>query len=153
MATTHAYRFPDPVSPHLAARRASTKIRLEPLVAQAASLEATGRTLVVESAGGLFTPLTDEPLTNADLVAALRPDHVVLIAPNRLGVLHDVIATVTAGSSRGLRFVSIVLSQQQLADASQSSNRDELERLTRTPVFTWNAGAPLPEHLLELLRT
>ena len=46
--------------------------------------------LVVELAGGLFSPLAPQ-LTNAEVIAALAPTFTFLVAPDRLGVLHDIV--------------------------------------------------------------
>jgi len=59
--------------------------------------------LVVEGAGGLFSPLSDRWL-NIDLLDQLRswslPVRTVLVAADRLGVQHQVIATCRAAASQ-----------------------------------------------------
>src|SRR6185312_668115 len=86
------YVFADPVSPHLAAREAGTPIRLDVLVPLIQAAQTECDVLLVELAGGFFSPLSDE-LVNADLARALSPDATLLVAPDRLGVLHELIAT------------------------------------------------------------
>src|SRR5579872_4213099 len=51
-----AYIFDDPVSPHLAARRAKKKIVLEKIVPPPSSPDSP---LVVEGAGGVLVPIND----------------------------------------------------------------------------------------------
>lgn len=82
------FAYERPISPHLAAREEGRPIDLAAIVACADGLS-RDVTLLVETAGGLFSPL-DETRTMADLVLALAPDAVVLVAADRLGVLHEV---------------------------------------------------------------
>jgi dethiobiotin synthetase len=118
------YSFREPISPHLAARREGASIDLDRIVRVAHELAA--EVLVIETAGGLFSPL-GVGVTNADLIRALAPDRVLLVAPDRLGVLHDVGAAVTAARAVGLAIDSVVLSAPEMADASTHTNRRELE--------------------------
>jgi dethiobiotin synthetase len=113
----------EPISPHLAARRAGITLSAEAIV------EATKDTMIVESAGGLYSPLSDEE-TNAD-VAMLYGERalVVLVAPDRLGVLHDVGACVRAAEADGITFAAVALSAPAQADASTGTNAAEIERL------------------------
>lgn len=129
LAPTFAYRRP--ISPHLAAREEARPIALPPIVAQVESLARVHEVVLVETAGGLFSPL-DDVLTVADLARALAPDRLVLVAPDRLGVLHDVRATMLAAS--GLLRPLLVLSAPTTPDDSTGSNGAELERLGLGPV-------------------
>lgn len=139
------YAFVPPVSPHLAAREAGRAIDLGVLARRAAELE--DGALVVETAGGLFSPL-DERSTNADLVRALAPARVVLVAPDRIGVLHDVGATARAARAEGLDAMEVVLSAPAAPDASTGTNAAELARLGVLVRATFPRAAPdAPESL------
>jgi dethiobiotin synthetase len=116
--------LPEPISPHLAARRAGRTIALEPIAAWVAAR--TRDVTLVETAGGLFSPL-GAGIHNASLVRALGADAVVLVAPDRLGVLHDVTATLAAASE--LPFMDVALSAPAEADASTGTNAGELAEL------------------------
>ena len=89
--------------------------------------------LIIEGAGGLFSPLSAS-LLNIDFAIHLRthwPElRVVLVAPNRLGTIHDCIATVRASESAGLPIDQIVLNQFAIPDASVATNADEIRRWT-----------------------
>lgn len=133
-----AYRFDVPVSPHLAARLEGRPIDLAILREAVRMLADQVELLLVELAGGLFSPLTDEQ-ANADLVRALLDAQptakVLLVAPDRLGVLHDASATTLAAESQGVRLDAIVLSAPEKPDASTGTNAAELTRLVRVPVL------------------
>lgn len=131
VAPTFAYA--PPVSPHLAAREAGRPIELARVRAAADALASGADALVVEGAGGLFTPL-GPGLTNADLVRAVAADVVLLVAPDRLGVLHDVGAARAAALARGLVAPLLVLSAPAAPDTTTGTNAAELDLLGLGPV-------------------
>lgn len=117
-----------PISPHLAAEREGVEITLAPILSWVELSEA--QWTIVETAGGLLSPLS-RSLTNLDLVAALQPDAVILVAVDRLGVLHDVSATLFAYRTRAPQLPEPVLALQAPAspDASTTTNAAELSKL------------------------
>jgi dethiobiotin synthetase len=142
-----SYAYARPVSPHLAAREEGRPIDLSVIVERARELTADG-SLVVETAGGLHSPLADG-LTNADLALGLLPAKVVLVVPDRIGVLHDVRACRLAAEARGVRVTAVVLSAPAAKDASSGTNGRELEVLGLGPVAASFPRAPFdaPESL------
>ncbi len=127
------FAYHRPVSPHLAAREEGPAIDLDVIRKRADDMAADVDLLFVEGAGGLFTPLSDS-MTNIDLVRSLMPAIVLLVAPDRLGVLHDVHATQRAAQARDVALHAIVLSTAPTLDESSTSNAQELERLGFGPV-------------------
>lgn len=128
------YRAQLPVSPD-AARRAGEPPLDFPSVLRALHEKTDPRSpTLIEGAGGLFVPL-DNTRFVADLALALDAA-TILIAPDRLGVLSDVIATELAARSRGLRLAAIVLNRIATGDQSQAHNLAILqERLADTLVL------------------
>jgi dethiobiotin synthetase len=117
----------EPISPHLAARREGRAIALEPIrrwVEERERSQPEDVTTLIETAGGLFSPL-GPGLSNADLARALDPDALLLVAPDRLGVLHDVAATLAAWRDAAV----VVLSAPEHPDASTGTNAAELASL------------------------
>lgn len=139
------YRFREPISPHLAARRAGIPIELERTLRYVQLHESGPAPLdvvLVETAGGLFSPLSDS-LTNWDFARALEPARWVLVAPDALGVLHDVRATLEASRARGRVPDELVLSGARPADESTGTNGEELVRLGLTRrVFACDKSDP-----------
>jgi dethiobiotin synthetase len=123
---TSLYTFPEPVSPHLAARDAGVRIDLGLIERWVAEYEAP--VTIVETAGGLFSPL-GHTSTNFELAGALRPDGVLLVAPDRLGVLHDLTTTLALAAARGGLPIGVVLSAPAAPDASTGRNSREIEAL------------------------
>lgn len=140
VSTFHVTRFhppyllPHPVSPHLAARRAGVTIEAAAIVEALRPIRVAADGVVVETAGGLFSPLAPG-LSNAHLVRSLVPDRTYLVAPDRLGVLHDVAAATRAAAAEALRIDGIVLSAPEAADASTGTNAEELRLVTDVPVL------------------
>ena len=125
------YRFAEAVSPHLAARRTGVEVkpgRVSDWVTE--QWHRTGYQFVlVETAGGLLSPL-GEGVSNMDAVAALRPDAVLLVGADQLGVLHDVASVLLALDGTGLSSRTVVaLSAPAQNDASTGTNAAELAAL------------------------
>jgi dethiobiotin synthetase len=123
-------RLREPLSPHLAARRAGVRLDPAALHARLAALASTWPTLVLEPAGGLCSPLDDE-LDNAGWLAAAPAElrarlRLVLVAPDRLGVLHDVAAALHAAAAHGLAIAAVALAPPAAADLSTGTNAAEL---------------------------
>lgn len=82
-----AYAFPDPVSPHLAARLADKNIELEHI-----KLNRLHNTLVVEGAGGAMVPLSDKALMT-DLIRQLQLP-VIVVSMHYLGSINHTLLTL-----------------------------------------------------------
>jgi dethiobiotin synthetase len=119
------YRFAEPLSPHLAARQNGQTIELGTLRSMVAGVRHVADLTLVELPGGLFTPLS-QSLLNVDLVRDLDADFVLLVAPDRLGVLHDVLAATRAAAAVGLTFSAVVLVAPETRDPSTGRNASEL---------------------------
>lgn len=115
------YAFVDPVSPHLAAEREGVAIDLEAIVELLRPARAAADLVVVELAGGLFSPLGPD-VDNATLVGALAPDATVLVCRDALGVLHDVRSVVFASPARGLPRMHLAMIAPATPDASTGHN-------------------------------
>lgn len=137
-------RLREPLSPHLAARREGIAIDAAALRVTLIGFAPRWDVVVVELAGGLFSPF-DDRLDNADWLADLGT-RLIAIAPDRLGVLHDCGALVrAAGAAPAIH--AFVLSPPMNPDASTGTNADELRarpRLAGIPVVGV-ARAPIDE--------
>jgi dethiobiotin synthetase len=131
----HAFALNAPVSPHLAAELEGKDISVNAILTWVLGRASTIQTpsaaidwLVLETAGGAFSPLNPTE-TNATLAAALDPSICILVAPDRLGVLHDLRATLIALEKVTRRPDLIVLDTPEVSDSSTGTNRKEIERL------------------------
>ncbi len=119
------YQLPDPVSPHLAARRSNTYIDLSRCVAWTAGEARRADRCVVELAGGLFSPL-GPGFFNVDLLRALDPNVWILVACDRLGVLHEITSTLIAIRTQHVSLPVVLLTEPETPDASTGDNAREL---------------------------
>jgi dethiobiotin synthetase len=144
MAQLSTWRFARPVSPHLAAREQGQSIDVGSVVQwiEATERDSSARLTLIETAGGACSPLAPG-VTNIELARALEPALWVLIAPDSLGVLHDVTATLRALPRPP---DAVVLTAARPRDASSGSNARELETLKIAPVLcvVERDGAALP---------
>lgn len=131
------YAFRDPVSPHLAARRAGAgPIDVERVAKwlrdweedMASHVMSRMAWCLIETAGAVFSPLSSTAL-NFDLARALDPAIWVLVGHDGLGILHDLRVTLEAMARRGRDPDYVVLSAAREPDASTGSNAAELAEL------------------------
>jgi malonyl-CoA O-methyltransferase len=122
------YLFPDPLSPHLAARLVGATIEPARLLAELASHRAGGRALVVEGVGGLLVPLTDDGYLLADLLVAARLP-CLLVARSTLGTINHTLLSLEALRARDLAVAGAVL-----VGPFNPANRRAIERLGRVAV-------------------
>jgi dethiobiotin synthase len=99
-------RLPRPVSPHLAARLSGTTIDLSSLVA-IANLQASDHRWIVEGAGGVLVPLSDQVLL-IDLIKALTLP-VLIVARSGLGTINHTLLTIEALERRAIRIAGVVM--------------------------------------------
>jgi dethiobiotin synthetase len=101
--------FSAAIAPHRAARLESRQVDERLLRTGFEPWRARGGVVVVEGAGGLFSPLADTTL-NIDLVRDLGLPLVVVDAA-RLGAIGRTLGLVRAARAEGLRVAAVVLSQ------------------------------------------
>jgi dethiobiotin synthetase len=118
-------RLPQPVSPHLAARWAGTRIDLDTL---AATWPRDGSAWIVEGAGGVLVPL-NETETMADWIRRLGLP-VLVVARSGLGTINHTLLTLEALRSRSLRIAGVLMVGEANAD-----NRAAIESYGRVTVI------------------
>jgi dethiobiotin synthetase len=93
--------------------------------------------VIVEGAGGLMSPISDDDY-NADLAEEFGYP-LVIVAANQLGTINATLQTLIAANSfrESLRVAGVVLNSPFLRadDPSTASNRDELVRRCKVPLL------------------
>ena len=130
--------FLAPLAPHLAAAAEGKVVNVELLRRGVNYWRAESDVVLIEGAGGLMSPVTDE-LFVADLAAAFGYP-LVVVARNALGTIHQTLTTLIAAAAfeEGLQVAGIVLNQPQppaAGDVSTVSNRAELSRRAVPPML------------------
>lgn len=114
-------RWAAPLAPPVAAWEEGAPLDHGPLLDELDRLRAEADVVLLELAGGLFAPLSATWL-GSDLVRHVSGATLVVVAANRLGVLHDVIATARAARAEGIGVDHLVLCEQALPDPSAAHN-------------------------------
>lgn len=126
-------RLPDPLSPHIAAERAGTRIDIHHLVACQRALAQHADAVVVEGAGGFLVPLTPEH-TGADLAQALGLP-VLLVVGLRLGCLNHALLSAEAIRARGLTLAGWVANRIDPGMAAADDNIAFLRQRLGAPLL------------------
>ena len=131
------YRFIPAISPKRAAQLAGQSINTADLARACTTGLNKDDFLLVEGAGGFYSPLCEDGL-NADLAQALALP-VVLVAEDRLGCINHILLSIQAIESRGLELSSIILNQTQASDShSPMNNMHELSEMIDIPLLNIN---------------
>jgi len=154
LAEVCPFRFKEYTSPRHAANLANQAFSTQTLY-EACLPKTEYDFLLVEGAGGFYSPLSDDGL-NADLAMKLNLP-VLLVAPDKLGTINQVLMNAEAIKNRGLELKAVILNQLIKHDsASILNNLEELTALLDCPVYTQPhklaiSNDELPDSLIDLL--
>ena len=128
------FRFPS--SPLLAARLEGRKVDLAKIASSVKACAAAHEVVLVESAGGLCVPLTDETLS-VDFAAA-QGWPLILVTCGRLGSLNHTILSLEAAKARGMKVAGVVYNwfsdtDPQIDEDSFAETRRALSRMGFPP--------------------
>jgi dethiobiotin synthetase len=130
-------RFLAAIAPPQAARAEGRTVDAALLRSGVEPWRAASDFVLVEGAGGLFSPLGERDL-NIDLAADLGYPALV-VAADELGTIHATLATIEAARRRapGLRIAGVVLNQtrSRSEDASVGGNAAEIAQYCDAPVW------------------
>ena len=105
-STTCPYRYEKPASPHLSAKLANEVLNPDVITSATKSLQADYDVVLLEGAGGLLVPITEQLLT-LDYIAE-QGYSVVLVTSGRLGSINHTLLSLEAITSRGLKIHSVI---------------------------------------------
>ena len=135
------YRFRAALAPHRAARLENRKLHLEKLV-DACSRDNPGHRLLVEGAGGFYSPLAENAL-NADLASALQLP-VIIVVNDRIGAVNQALMTIAAVQSKHLHVAAIVFNAVEVPADDAMDNAADLLAHCDLPLFCCAHASPLP---------
>ncbi|MEJ2865825.1 dethiobiotin synthase [Actinomycetospora flava] len=159
VGTLELARFPEPLAPATAARRAGAMPVTAAQVVDAVR-QVDADLVIVEGAGGLLVRLNDgddthPPQTLADVAAGLGAP-VLLVASAGLGVLNTAALTAEALTRRGLTLAGTVVgAYPEHPDLAERTNLDDLPAVTGAPllgVLPAGLGGATPERVLDAAR-
>lgn len=114
------WHFKSPLAPLVAARLERRTLRLNAIVGHVRRVQSRFQTVLVESAGGLLSPL-GENFDSRDLILALDATPVVVCA-NRLGAINQTLLVLAALPPRFSRRARVMLMAPPRPDRSSPGN-------------------------------
>ena len=129
-------RFVAPLAPPAAAEAEGKTLDAQQMLTGLKQWQSQFDVTIVEGAGGLLSPLA-EGLLNVEFYQELSNACLLIVSANRLGTIHQTMATCESAMGRGVAPIGIVLcNPKHEADVSCRTNRQQLGRYCRTPVLT-----------------
>jgi dethiobiotin synthetase len=103
-----AFRLNQPMSPHAAARLDGVEIDHSSM-----RIPSSDKTIVIETAGGLFSPLNDR-MTMLDMMRAW-PAPIILVSRHYIGSINHTLLSIEALEHYALPLVGIIFSDEENA--------------------------------------
>ncbi len=128
------YRFSHPLAPLVAANLVGERIDLERIKSCYYKLASIHDTVIVEGAGGLLVPLTDNYLMS-DLASNLGLSLIIVTRPS-LGTLNHTLLTVESAKARGLKVMGIIINQfPSYPGLAERTNPELILKMTGEPIL------------------
>ena len=149
------FRFEPAISPQRAARLVNQPISVQETKQACLNNVKKNDFLVVEGAGGFYSPLCEDGL-NADIAEALQLP-VLLIANDKLGCINHILLTIDAIQNRNLILNSIVLNGKNQTHDDAMNNAEDLKTVVDVPIFSVSENeklqnsSPIVDHIGRLL--
>lgn len=128
------FRFEPAISPQRAARLANKLVTVSNVHQACLKNVSENDFLVVEGAGGFYSPLCEDGL-NSDLAKALQLP-IVLIANDQLGCINHVLLTVEAIKNNGLQLLAVILNNKDNTYDNEMDNFEDLKTYLDVPIFS-----------------
>jgi len=135
------YRFRAALAPHRAARLEGRSVHMQDLI-DACTRDRADCCLIVEGAGGFYSPLAENGL-NADLAEALQLA-VIIVVYDRIGAVNQALMTLQTVTSRHLRVAAIILNQVSPMTDNDMDNAADLQVYCELPIIRCKHDARLP---------
>lgn len=104
--TTCPYRYEKPASPHLSAALANDVVQTDVITRATKALQVDYDVVLLEGAGGLLVPITEQLLTLDYIASQNYP--IVLVTSGRLGSINHTLLSLEAIKARGLPVHSVI---------------------------------------------
>jgi len=154
LADVCPFRFKEYTSPRHAANLANQAFSTQTLY-EACVPKTKYDYLLVEGAGGFYSPLSEDGV-NADLAEKLNLP-ILLVAPDKLGTINQVLLNAEAMKNRGLTLKAVILNQLEKENHSDElNNLEDLSQMLDCPVYRQPyklsiTDHELPQSLIDLL--
>lgn len=132
-----SFTFEAPLTPMIAAKHAGVTFTLKELIAAGEPLAKRYEALLIEGAGGVAVPLTDDALM-VDLIAELQVP-ALIVARSSLGTINHTLMTASFLEHHRIPIVGVIMNDGELADPhddpSVSTNAELIEQYSGLKVL------------------
>ncbi len=135
------FKFKAALAPHRAARIEGRQLLLNSLL-NACSRDDCNSTLIVEGAGGFYSPMAEDGL-NADLAGLLQLPTIIVIN-NKIGAVNQTLLTIQAIENSCLAIAAIILNQLETNTTADMNNLEDLLTHCQYPIFCCGYQQTLP---------
>ncbi|WP_296244019.1 MULTISPECIES: dethiobiotin synthase [unclassified Psychrobacter] len=105
-STTCPYRYEKPASPHLSVKLANAVLDPDVITKSTQRLQENYDVVLLEGAGGLLVPITEQLLTLDYIAQEGYP--IILVTSGRLGSINHTLLSLEAIKARGLKIHSVI---------------------------------------------
>ncbi len=135
MALLNPFYVKEPLSPHLALKRAKIKFDKRRILAALKVLQGRHEILLVEGAGGLMVPLSHH-YYNADLIRDMKAE-IIIVARLGLGTINHTLLTINQAKAYGLRIRGLIFCDAKAGNKTlpARSNPAEIAKLSGIKVL------------------
>lgn len=137
------FRFSAALAPDRAALLENHTITLDDLTRAVQNNLDNGDTVVVEGAGGFYSPIAKNAL-NSDLAKTLGLE-VIIVIQDRLGAINQALLTIQAVQACALRIRAVILNQTRAERPDDMDNLADLRDRIHIPVYTCGYEGTLPD--------
>jgi dethiobiotin synthetase len=128
------YQFREPLAPAVAAEREGAVVDVHHLLKVYTDIAQRHDFILVEGAGGLMVPLSDDYMV-LDLVKDLQLP-LLVVSRATLGTINHTLLTVRCAQASGIKVVGIVMNHTSPEqDVSAPTNPEIIRRLSRIPLW------------------
>jgi dethiobiotin synthetase len=128
------YAFERPLAPGVAARLEHVSISLEKVQEIYSQMSAQHDFMLVEGAGGLMVPISEEQLI-IDVVRLLQLS-LIIVARSALGTINHTLLTVRTAQHAGIRVCGIILNKvSSEQDEAEDTNPEVIRKFSNVPLL------------------
>lgn len=122
------FQWQEALAPALAQKRAKTNITLDDVLEKYRVLSQKHKSMLVEGAGGITVPYGDN-FNVVDLARALDLP-LIIVAPNKLGVINHIVLTIAFAKQHHLTIAGIIFNGAKQKGIVEDTNLSLLKNLT-----------------------
>ncbi len=143
------FNFYAPCSPHLAAKKELQKVSFKTIARSLEQLTLQHRMTIIETAGGVLSPLTDTE-TNIDLLVELKAP-VVVVAQNRLGAISATLTAIESLKNANVPILGLVMidPKEIKTELDRDILADNISTISRIAEIENSVRVPFLENLTE----